>query len=209
MPITFPLALPTNKGLSRIVLRAVTTVGISRSPFSGQQQVYQWPGEWWEADCTLPQMVRSDAEQWLSILAALRGASGTFLLGDPAAPVPLGSPHGTPVVNGASQTGTTLATSGWQASTNNLLLPGDYIQLGPSLSVPSQRLYKVLTVVDSDSSGNATLDIFPRLRESPGNDDPLITTSAQGTFRLAANTVQWDIDAAKTYAISFKGIEAF
>jgi hypothetical protein len=207
--ITYPLSLPTNHGLARVVFRARTVVGLSRSPFTGSQQVYQWPGVWWEAECTLPQMIRADADVWTSFLVSLRGLAGTFLLWDPAAKTPRGTVPGAPVVNGANQTGIQLLTRGWTASQTGILLPGDYIQVGPSASVANRRLYKVLTQANSDGSGNATLDIFPRLRESPGDGDTITTTNCQGTFRLADNQMQWDVDAAKIYGIGFKAIEAF
>lgn len=207
--ISYPLPMPTNHNLSRVVFRARTQVGMSRSPFSGSQQVYQWPGEWWEADCTLPQMLRADAEAWACFLLALRGMAGTFLIGDPAAKTPQGAIGGTPVVNGASQTGTQLATRGWPASQAGVLLAGDYIQLGPTTAVPSQRLYKNLTTANADSSGHTTLDIFPRLRESPADGGPIVTSNCVGTFRLGENQTQWDVDAAKVYGLSFKAVEAF
>ena len=208
MAISYPLNLPTNKGIMRVVMRARNVTGMSRSPFTGSIQIYLWPGEWWEAECTLPQMNRHDAELWTTFLLSLRGTSGTFLLWDPSARSPQGLASGTPVVNGSGQTGLQLATRGWTPSTSGILLAGDYIQLGASDAVPSQRLYKVLTPANSDGDGNATLDIFPRLRESPADGDTITTTNPVGTFRLALNQSEWDVDAAHIFGISFKALEA-
>jgi hypothetical protein len=189
-------------------MHAKNIAGMSRSAFSGSLQSYLWPGEWWEADVTLPQMTRADAEYWIAFLVSLRGVSGTLLLWDPAGKSPQGNPLGSPQVSGANQLGIQLVTTGWTASTTGLLLPGDYIQLGPSTAVPNPRLYKVLTQTNSDNNGNATLDIFPRLRESPANGDSIATSNCVGTFRLAKNDAEWDIDAARIYGISFQTLEA-
>lgn len=354
MPIYYPLQMPSNKGIMRAAFRARSVVGMSRSPFSGSQQVYQWPGEWWEAECTLPQMLRPDAEQWAAFLASLRGPSGTFLLGDPAAKTPLGSAltiNGGATAGFGNVAGTELVTRSWQVSTNGLLLAGDYVQVpqnqltagysladaswiannltvttgvtdpsggtgavtltpsasgasyqnksagingngvvsgntwffsvwlkasaaftnfaigiqdqlfntfvhaqfslttswaqylvtgvaaatstsvwptigsfpmtwttgNPSVSawgatlyssVAGSRLYKAMQSLNSDGAGNATIEIFPRLREVPLPFSPIITSSPVGQFRLADSSVEWDEDKAKIYSLGFKAIEA-
>ena len=92
---------------ANITFRAVNTVGMSMSPFT-YQQVVAHAGQRWECDVTLPAMARADAEQWVAFLVSLRGQFGTFTLGDPVGASPRGSAGGTPLVNGASQTGGTL-----------------------------------------------------------------------------------------------------
>jgi hypothetical protein len=81
---------------------------------------------------------------------------------------------------------------------------------GAALTSPGDdsRLYKAITSQNSDGSGNATFDIFPRLRESPVYGGPLVVSSAKGLFRLPTNETQWDIDTAKNYGIGFSAIEA-
>tara|TARA_R100000655_G_scaffold44042_1_gene80633 strand:- start:4030 stop:4368 length:339 start_codon:yes stop_codon:yes gene_type:complete len=112
MAITYPLASPTHVKPSNITFRAVNTVGMSMSPFTYQQQLVAHAGQRWECDVTLPAMSRADAEQWVAFLVSLRGRFGTFTLGDPVGASPRGSAGGTPLVNGASQTGGTLNIDG-------------------------------------------------------------------------------------------------
>lgn len=204
--ITFPLTIPDNLGANHVVFHQRTLVGMSQSPFAGSQQTYEWPGEWFEADFNLPPMKRSTAAAWVAFLVSLRGRLGTFLVGDPSAQSPLGSAPGSPVVNGANQTGISLATRGWTANRSGILLPGDYISVGAGATT---RLYMNLTQANSDSSGNATLDIFPTLRESPGDGAVIATANTKGTFRLAENKTDWDISAAMHLGLAFKAIEAF
>jgi len=136
--ITYPLSPPTTPGFRRAQFAARSVAGITSSPFTGQQQVYSWPGEWWEATAELPAMIRADAEAWIAFLASLRGVYGTFLLGDPAGKTPRGSAAGAPAsVDGAAQLGSSLATLAWTASQSGILLAGDYIQIAKNyLSYP-------------------------------------------------------------------------
>jgi hypothetical protein len=353
MAIQYPLSPPATPGFRRVQFAARSVAGITASPYTGQQQVYSWPGEWWEASFELPPMVRADAEAWIACLASLRGVYGTLLLGDPAGRTPRGSAAGAPAsVDGASQLGSSLATLGWTASQSGILLPGDYIQIAqnyepypraidnahwgksqctitatniaapngvaegeratpdggatnatiianltsypvrfvglpwtfsvwlkaasgtPTISIfvienPGSlfteticnlttswqrfsvtktltaaatafyiqmgggnswvvaegaidiwgvgcycptldaRLHKGLTTAPSDANTKSTLDVFPRLRESPPDFSAIITASPVGAFRLAENRVVWDIDEAKSYGIGFKVVEAF
>jgi hypothetical protein len=161
MAITYPLSIPTTIGTERITLRAVNAVGRSESPFTFRQQVVKHQGERWEASVDIPPSKSDLAEEWIAFLVSLKGPFGTFLMGDPNMTEARGSASttpGTPVVNGASQTGDELAIDGLPLSATGYLLPGDYIQLG---AAGTATLHKVLTQVDSNGSGEATLDIWP------------------------------------------------
>jgi len=208
MAESYPLALPTHTGIAQIRLLARDVVGISTSPFNLKQQTFRHPGQRWEADITLPPMKRDDAEQWAAFLLRLRGQYGTFLLGDPANATPRGSASitpGTPVVNGASQTGDELNIDGLPASATGYLKAGDYIQLG---SGATATLHKVLEDVNSNASGEATLNLWPQVRTAPSDNATVTVSNAQGNFRLASNETMWDINSATLYGITFGAVEA-
>ena len=160
------------------------------SPTTGQQVTYDWQQSYWQGTLSFPPMIRAYADQWASFLLELRGGVNAFLFGDPKAATPKGTPQGTPVVNGAGQgsygTGVsiyTVSTRGWKASTSNLLQTGDYIQIG-------YRLYRVLDAVSSDANGQATVNIWPNLRDAPADGTAIITSNCAGLFRLASPTGQ-------------------
>jgi hypothetical protein len=208
MAISYPLSTPTNKTIAEIRLIARNVVGVSTSPFSFKQQTYQFSGQRWEADIQLPAMQRENAEQWVAFLMSLYGQKGTFLLGDPLGTTAQGSAStaaGTPVVNGASQTGGTLAIDGLPASATNYLKAGDYIQLG---SAATAQLYKVLSDASSNGSGEATLDIWPDLRSSPADGATVVVANAKGVFRLNDNATSWDINRMALYGIAFGAVES-
>lgn len=69
----------------------------------------------------------------------------------------LGAGGGTPLVNGASQTGSSIITDGWPNSTL-VLKAGDVVQFAGVTLV-----YDVTADVTSDGSGNATIPISPNI----------------------------------------------
>jgi hypothetical protein len=362
---------PAVPGIQKIKLSGRTQASMSQSPFTGSQQIFEWPAEWWELQAALPPCTRANAEAWNAFLLALRGQSGTFYFGDTAALVPRGTmanfvnlllytesldntshwigqgggvaaptvtanavldPNsnltaeqisfpatgvgqfsqllqaviGNPLVrnrnvcfsiflkasapttidlaitdnpfsgtssfqqtvsvttswtrfnvsflmsatgspgaqvaiqnppsqgaktihawgaqfekgtspstysgtinqgpsaNGAGQTGKTFDINAVPPS-QVVFKAGDYIQVGTGAA---QRFHKVLTDTTSSGSSTATVDIFPRLRESPADGDPIRWMDARGTFRLSANLRGWDIDEALVYGLQFSAIEA-
>lgn len=81
---------------------------------------------------------------------------------------PLG---GTPLVNGASQTGASLITDGWTAAAASRLKKGDVFTIANVYAVNPQnrqstgqlRQFVVTADVSSDGSGNATIGISPSI----------------------------------------------
>lgn len=202
MTISYPLDLPADPAPAKIRIYPRSMVAVSISPFSGAQQAYSHPGQLWQADITLPPMTRAQAAPWIAALLQLNGRYGTFRLGDDSGKTAQGVATGTPLVNGASQTGQSLVTDGWTISTTGILKQGDYIQIG-------DRLYMVLNDANSDSSGNATLDIWPRLRESPADNAAITVSNCKGLFRLMSNEMPWEVAPGKIYSgITLSCIEA-
>lgn len=207
MAESYPLTMPTGN-IARIRLIGKSVVGMSESPFTFSQQVYRHQGQGWEADISLSNMKREDAEVWVSFLLRLRGKYGTFLLGDPNGATPRGSAAseaGAPVVNGSDQTGDFLNIDGLPVSTTGYLKAGDYIQLG---SGSTATLHKVLEDVDSDASGEATLNLFPSVRSAPADNSVITVSNCKGNFRLNVNETSWDINTMSVYGITFGAVEA-
>lgn len=197
MAITYPISLPPG-GIDQITMTMVNTVAVSTSPFTGQQQVYRHAGDHWTAEVRLHKMERVDAEKWIAALGSLYGQYGKMLLGDPAGVLPQGTISGTLTVNGAEQTGTTLIVS----ATNGTLVAGDYIQLG---SGATSRMHKVLVDV---ASGGTTLELFPRLRESPADGSIITYQNCKGMFRLATSSSPFQYVSPVVASIQFSAREA-
>ena len=205
MAILYPRALPTHTGIRNITLRAVNVTAVSESVFTLRQQIYKHTGERWEAEIKLPAMARASAEQWVAWLLSMRGREGTFLLGDPVGKTPRGSAGGTPVVNGAGQTGDSISIDGCTASQTGWLKAGDYIQLG---SGASASLHKVLQDVSSSGAGQATLDVWPSIRNAPADNATVVTSTAQGVFRLSTSSTEWSINEIAHFGVVFPAVHA-
>ncbi len=109
---------------------------------------------------------------------------------------PLG---GTPAVNGASQTGTSLITNGWTAAAASRLKKGDVFTIAGVFAVnPQSRLttgqlrqFVVTADVSSDGAGNATIPILPAMTATGAFQTvtALAANAALITVLGAANTV--------------------
>jgi hypothetical protein len=205
MAISYPRVLPTNIGFAQITLRAVNQTSTTMSPFTYKQQIYNHTGQRWEAECQIPPLKRDDAEEWIAWLLSMKGQGGTFLLGDPLGATARGTLGGTPVVNGAAQIGGSLDIDGCTVSVTNWLKAGDYIQLG---SASTATLHKILQNVNTNVSGQATLDIWPSMRTAPTDGATVITSNAVGRFRLNSGQQDWSINNISSYGITFAAVEA-
>jgi hypothetical protein len=208
MAITYPLSLPTSIGIAQIEFRVSNAVAVSRSPFTYSTQVHAYSGQSWQADVTLPSIRRDLAEEWIAWLISLKGQLGTFYLNDPAAITPLGSARNsdTVITNGSTAAGSnTIAITSAPLSQTDYLKAGDYLQIGTGTSM---QLFKVLADVDTDGSGEATIDVWPNVRSTISTGTSVYFESAKGVFRLASNESAFSINEASIYGISFGAIEA-
>jgi hypothetical protein len=62
--------------------------------------------------------------------------------------------------------------------------------------------------VNSDASGNATIAIWPSLRESPPNLTVINLINCVGLFKLKDNSRSWHNDFSRLAQISFTAMEA-
>lgn len=198
MAISYPVTLPSSPQFSSVTLRMCSNVAETKSIFTGSRQVFAHQGQWWEADVQYAPMTRAQAEAIISALGSLQGPYGTFYLGDPSGKLSQGGGSGC-VVNGAGQTGRVLNVK----TLTGVFKAGDYITVGASAQT---RLYKILK---DSGSGTVSLDIFPNVRDLPADGAGISTANCIGTFALADPQVQWSIDAAIRFGLSFKAVEAY
>ena len=192
MAITYPLNTPTTIGIEAITLRAVNSVTTSQSPFTYKQQVVDFGGQRWEASVSIPSTRRDLAAEWATLLVALRGPVGTFLLGDPDYATNRGNASSCVVTGSAGDATVSVVMTG-------TLKAGDYIQLGTGSSA---RLHKVLL----DQTGNGNLEIWPSLRSDYSSSSATLTNT-KGLFRLKQTASEWSINNASAYGISFEAVE--
>lgn len=201
MTITYPITFPLNPAPSRFVINQASFSALTQSPFSAAQQVQLMTGQLWSISVDYPPMNDDQARNFAGILASLNGRFGTFLFGDPRWKTPRGNWGTAPTVNGGSQTGQNLNVNGLPSSA--VIRAGDYFQLG---SGSSSRLHMV-TADATAVAGAVSLDIWPRLRSSPANADPITTASPKGVFRLSSPNVARTFEPWR-WGISLEMLEA-
>lgn len=203
MAISYPITLPLQPSLRSISITPKNGTVPVPSPFTFQTQVQVWSGQAWVAKCSIPAGRRATMGKWVAAMTSLCGSKGSFLLGDTAHTSPRGVGTGTPLVNGGGQSGSSLVTDGWTASVTGILKAYDYIQLGTGNTA---RLYMVLQDVNSNGSGQATLDIWPNLRSAPADNAVITINSPMSKFMLPQD-ISWDIDEAKIFGLEFSAVE--
>lgn len=207
MTISFPLTLPTVTGLSDVRFTPKVAIATNESPFTLSQEHFVHSAQLLQYECSLPAMRFEAAREWTTFFLKLNGSEGTFLFRPSEVKAHRGAGTGTPVINGSDQKGRVLNTSGWTVSTTNILRAGDYISFG---SGEKTRLHRILMDVDSDASGNASLDIWPLLRESPTDGASIDLTTLEGTFKIIGQPPSIDSDPVDiSRGISFTCREAF
>ena len=113
----------------------------------------------------------------------------------------VGAYGGTPVVNGANQTGSALVTNGWTTGVAGLLNVGDVFTIGGVNAINPMNLqstgslqnFVVTSPANSDASGNSTIQIYPAIVTSGAYQ-----TVSNSPINLASISVRGT--ASTTYA---------
>jgi hypothetical protein len=127
-----------------------------------------------------PPMTRAQFAPIDAFVMKQRGQYESFQVVPPVLNAGLGSPAGTPLVNGADQTGRSVVTDGWDASIT-IFKAGDFLKFANH-----DKVYKVVTDATSDGSGDSTITIEPPLVTSPATDSAITYTSVPFTVALTS-----------------------
>ena len=203
--VSYPVNFPDSLCVNNIKVTPMNAVSRSMSKFTFVDKVFNFRGEAWGIEGSLPLLKREDAEKFVSLTLKLKGRYGTFLFPLPQTIAsPRGSWGGTPVVDGGSQTGNTLTIRGLPINTTNVVREGDFINIGTGDNL---RLYKVLDDASSDGSGETTLNIWPSLRSSPADGSAIVYQNVKVLLRMD-DDVPHQVDVTKRYILQFKAMEA-
>lgn len=148
-----------------------------RSPFNGASQTVRFPGTRWVCSLTFNNLSDEKARRIDSLVAELDGEYGRVKIRDWGRSGR--TPAGSPLVDGANQTGTELHSKGWNAGTV-VLRQGDYITVNDELKI-------VTADVSSASNGTALIPFAPMLRSSPPANTVIEVANPYGIFKLKDN----------------------
>lgn len=159
------VTLPASPGSRVLGWTLVDFGGTLKGALGGSTQRLNRLGNRWRVDLELPVMTAAQAREWSADLVA--GRSNGVLWKLRQVGLDIGSP-GTPLVNGASQSGNTLACDGFSASYE--AKKGQFF----SIIISGQRYcYQVRTTTTAVAGAFAALPIETALRVSPADNATL------------------------------------
>jgi len=183
----FP-TLADSRLVNSLVVGLITNAKVSISPLTGAIQKAARGGQRWHFQLALNNLQGNDRALLQSFLAKLDGPVNDFTVHDHSY-TRQGNVGGTPLVNGASQTGSSLIIDGCTGSITDWLMEGDQF----SFTNGTFNELKIMTAdADTDSGGNTTLNFKPPIRISPANNATIVTTDPLGEFYLADNENGWN-----------------
>jgi len=177
------IAFPAISRLPReLQFGIVWNTQVFSSPLTQSVSTVEIPGARWKAQFRLADFEEADATLVQVMLMQLRGRVNRLALYNLARPLPRGTIAGTPLVNGASQTGTSLAIDGCTVGTT--LKKGDFFSVNGELK---------MATADStvNGSGQMTLTFEPPLRAAPDDNDAITTTRPTALFMLESDEQMW------------------
>lgn len=203
---SYPLTLPSAPAFQKASWSLKRVTAMSESPFTGQQQVFDYGFALWQATLTLPPMLRPEAALWEAFMMKLHGRLGTFLLFDPDAKTPQGGVNTTATLEGAVAVGDfTIGIDTNNANMTNVFKAGDYIQIG---SAAASKLHMIVDNATSNGAGVATVNIEPSIKVAANDGAAVNYTSALGVFRMDSPDLGWNTDQVSKYGITFSCTEA-
>ena len=184
---------PTTPAFNSLNVQSVQNTFVSRA-LSGRRQARQLGGQFWKMTATFPPMTRAQFAPIYAFVVKHRGRYESFTIVPAVVSTGQGSPAGTPLVDGASQTGRSLVTDGWNASIA-IFKAGDFLKIAGN-----DKVYMVTADVSSDGSGDATIAIEPALVASPADDVAITHSSVSFTVALTSGIQEFSTDTSGLYS---------
>ncbi len=189
----FPSITPTSN-----TFELVANTRTFQSPLTNAVQTSSRKGSLWRASLQFANLSGDDRKEMQAFLVKLNGQQHRFTVQDHSF-TRRGAGGGTLLVNGGTQSGTSLVCDGATASVNNYLRSGDMISF-------NSELHMVVADANSDASGNVTLSIAPPIRKTPADNTIIEYTTPKGVFMLAGQA-SWDTQTDITSSFNVEAVE--
>jgi hypothetical protein len=175
-----------------VVMGLQGNTGIFESPLTGSFQTVDRGGYHWDIAYTYTELYGADRAVLMGMLAESRSQANRIRV--PVHDNPKrGLYGGTPVVNGASQTGSSINIDGCSNNITNWIRAGDYL----SIDVNGEHELKMCTAdANTNGTGQITINFEPRLRFSPLNNAAVYVEDGtlpkpRGIFVLKNSANNW------------------
>lgn len=186
-----------------------TTIGFSTADFvsvdrtlsdethSGKLNVRKVHAQHYACTLQYNKLTPSEVGEIMGFVEGLRGQFTAFDIVLPILSSRRGAGSaGTPVVLGASQTGTTLTIDGAPALQSGWMAAGDFFRLAGH-----NKVYRSTTSVNTNSFGEATIILAQPLMESPANNEALTIDAVPFSMRLANNVQKYALSKPDFYML--------
>jgi len=165
---------------------------------SGKRVTRKYGSQFFTLDITLPPLSKDDA---MDVFAFLKKQQNSFDKFDFTYPITNRGANRTQtdiVVNGSHSVGdNTIALSGFDASTTDVLKAGDIIKFANH-----DKVYMLASDLDSDGSGNGTATISPSIISTLANSEAVTVDSPN--FKVYLNSdVLYTTNTSGLFSISF------
>ncbi len=177
---------------SYVVMALEGNTALYNSPLIASAQTLDRGGLKWAAVYTYSNVHEDNRGDLLGTIALLRGQAHRLRV--PVYDNPKrGAYGGTPLVAGASQTGSSINLDGCTASVTGWIKKGDYF----SVDVNGEHELKMATAdANSDGTGAITISFEPRLRASPLDNAAVyvedgVLAKPRGIFVMRDASVNW------------------
>ncbi len=174
-----------------VSMRPEGNSGLYPSPLIASATTLDRGGQKWQAVYNYPNVSHAVRAELMGLIARLRGQAHRLRV--PVYDNPKrGSYGGTPLVAGASQTGSSINLDGGLGSVTNWIRAGDYL----SIDVNGEHELKMCTEDANSSGGSITINFEPRLRASPLNNAVVYVENGslpkpRGIFVLVSGNAGW------------------
>ena len=190
----FPNITPTNQ-----TFELVTNTKMFQSPLSNAVQTVSRKGSYWKTTMVFNNLSGAQRSELQAFIAKLDGQTHRMRIRDYGFVRYGSASSGSPVVKGASQTGSTLLADGASLSTSSYFAAGDYVSF-------NNELHMVTADVDSDASGNLSIPLAPPIRKSPADNASIEYVAPYGVFMMI-NNPQWSTQASYFSSITIEATE--
>lgn len=149
-------------------------------------------------------LTRDQYEPLFAFIQKQKNSFDTFTVTLPDKVTPRGVATGSPLVNGASQTGSSIITDGWSASVTGIMKAGDILKFSGHTKV-----YMVTDDANSNGTGQATINISPALMSSPADNEIITVVSVPFTVHLVDDALRYKGKPGGFYNIEISVEESY
>ena len=196
-------AFPTSPSATDLTITSYQQ-SITVKTINGRRQTRQIGGQYWKIRARYNNLTRAEFAPIEAFLMNQRGGYDSFTFTPPVLSIPQGSDPGTPLVNGAGQTGRSVVTDGWgSGSAQTVLKAGDFIKF-----TNHSKVYQITADATCDVSGNATLAIEPELQTSPADNEAIVTNPVPFTVFNENNVIELSTGVNDVFSFTVSFCEA-